>query len=116
MEKEVFADEMNAVGPITEQVFEAQRTIHNLKQFMKKESYGQERIAKEVEAASEHNEYLMMKIVKRLKIPRANREPMIKCFEHWKMWIKMKRLFRYHLIKANDYVTPLKADMRWAFN
>ena len=73
MERELFAKEMNEVGPVTEHVFEAQRTIHNLKQFMAKESYGQERIVKEVEAASEHNEYLMMKVVKRLKIPRRER-------------------------------------------
>jgi hypothetical protein len=31
MERELFAKEMNEVGPVTEQVFEAQRTIHNLK-------------------------------------------------------------------------------------
>lgn len=41
---------------------------------------------------------------------------MIKVFEHWKMWIKMKRLFKYHMIKGNDYVTPIKADLRWCFN
>lgn len=41
---------------------------------------------------------------------------MIKVFEHWKMWIKIKRLFKYHMIKANDSCIPIKADMRWCFN
>ena len=73
MENQVFEKDLNEVGPVQEHVFEADRTIYNLKEFMKKESYGQERIVKQVEAVSDHNEYLMMKIVKRLKIPRKNR-------------------------------------------
>jgi len=107
---------MNESGPVTEQVFEAQRAIYNLKDFMRNENYFPERIARCVESASDHNDYLLKKIVKRLKIPRQNRQAMIKVFEHWKMWIKIKRLFKYHMIKANDYVTPIKADMRWCFN
>ena len=40
---------------------------------------------------------------------------MIRCMEHWKMWIKMKKLFKYHLTKGNDSVQSVKCDLRWAF-
>lgn len=40
---------------------------------MKNENYFPERIAKQVESAEDHNEYLLTKVVKRLKIPRQNR-------------------------------------------
>ena len=32
------------------------------------------------------------------------------------MWIKMKRLFKYHIVKANASVTSVVCDMRWAFD
>jgi hypothetical protein len=32
------------------------------------------------------------------------------------MWIKIKKLFRYHIQKANDSVKPVQCDMRWAFD
>jgi hypothetical protein len=35
--------------------------------------------------------------------------------ENWKMWIKIKKLFRYHIQKGNDSITPVKCDIRWAF-
>lgn len=37
--------EMNEVGPVTEQVFEANRAIRNLKEFMSKEGFTKEEIA-----------------------------------------------------------------------
>ena len=43
--KEMLAEELNQVGPITEQVFEANRTIRNLKDFMRKERYTEEEVA-----------------------------------------------------------------------
>ena len=43
--KEMLAEELNQTGPITEQVFEANRTIRNLKEFMRKERYTEEEIA-----------------------------------------------------------------------
>lgn len=41
----MLAEELNQTGPITEQVFEANRTIRNLKEFMRKERYTEEEIA-----------------------------------------------------------------------
>ena len=37
-------DELNQTGPVTEEVFEADRTIANLKDFMRKERYTEEEI------------------------------------------------------------------------
>ena len=54
-DKVLFAEELNQTGPITEQVFEANRTIHNLKSFMRKENYTEEEIAKTFQGAKEQN-------------------------------------------------------------
>lgn len=42
----------------------------------------------------------MMKAILRLKIKKEDKS-VIKCMEHWKMWIKIKKLFKYHLEKGN---------------
>jgi hypothetical protein len=41
-DKEVLVEEMNQTGPITEQVFEANRTIRNLTSFMRDENFTEE--------------------------------------------------------------------------
>jgi len=40
----MWAEELNTVGPITEEVFEANRTIKNLLDFMRKEHYTEEEV------------------------------------------------------------------------
>jgi len=45
----------------------------------------------------------MMKSILRMKINKENRA-VIKCMEHFKMWIKMKKLFAYHIEKGNNQV------------
>lgn len=49
----------------------------------------------------EHNKHIMMKAVLRFKIKKADKS-VIKCMEHWKMWIKIKKLFKYHIEKGNN--------------
>lgn len=44
MKEQKMIDELNQTGPVTEEVFEADRTIHNLKDFMRKERYTEEEI------------------------------------------------------------------------
>jgi len=44
MKEQKMIDELNQTGPVTEEVFEADRTIHNLKEFMRKERYTEEEI------------------------------------------------------------------------
>ena len=100
MEKEVLKQEMNETGPITEQVFEANRTIKNLTDFMRNENFTPEEIAAKLKSVNEENEQQMHWIVKRLKTKREDRQ-MNRCFDHWVFWIKVKRLFKYHLQKAN---------------
>ena len=58
---------------MTEQVFEAQRTMKNLKDFMYSENYTKEEVSKKVQGVTETNKYQMMKLVKRLKIPKVDR-------------------------------------------
>lgn len=40
---------------------------------------------------------------------------MARCFDHWVMWLKVKRLMKYHLNFANASVQAVKCDIRWAF-
>jgi hypothetical protein len=108
--------EMNEVGPITEYVFEAKRTMYNLIDFMRSERYDEETIAYWVKHSVSVNDHQLNWLYKRLSIPRADREQLIRVMEHWKMWLGVKKLFRYHLQKANDSIQPIKCDMRWAFD
>ena len=74
-------DELNQTGPVTEEVFEADRTIANLKDFMRKERYTEEEIEAKFAECKGTNDYLMKKVITVLKItPRANREVLIKCW------------------------------------
>lgn len=57
----------------------------------------------------------MMRLVKRLKIPKDDRI-MTRAFDHWVFWIKVKRFYKYILRSCNDNVHPVKCDLRWAFN
>ena len=41
----MFAEEQNQTGPVTEEVFEANRSIINLKDFMRNEHFTEEEIA-----------------------------------------------------------------------
>jgi hypothetical protein len=43
-EREVHAQDVNETGPVTEDTFEANRTIKNLKDFMRSEGYPEEHI------------------------------------------------------------------------
>jgi len=105
-EKVVFAQELNETGPITEQVFEARRTIRNLKGFMRSENYTQEEVTAKVKECEDWNEHAMSKLVKRLKVPRKDRQ-VSRCFDHWVMWLKVKRLMRHQLNFCNAQVTPV---------
>ena len=106
--------EVNETGPVTEEVFEANRTITNLKAFMRKENYTEEEIAKKVESVNDQNHYLMNKLVKRLKLSKDEKF-MCRCFEHWRMWIGVKRIFKYHLRKCNNSIKPVLCDLYHAF-
>lgn len=112
--KILLAEDLNQTGPVTEQVFEANRTIRNLKSFMAKENYTPEEIAKKVKEVEETNRRQMEMVVKRLKIPKGDRV-MCRAFGHWVFWIKIKRLMKYHLRFANHSVQPVLCDLRWAF-
>lgn len=98
---------MNEVGPVTEQVFEANRAIRNLKEFMLKEGFTKEEISRWWKRVEDTNEYLMNKIVTRLRIPKQNRI-MVRAFDQWVMWMRIKRVFKFKLRYCNDIVQPVK--------
>ena len=58
---------------MTEQVFEAERSIQNLKDFMLSENFTKEEVARKVAEVEETNKHQMMKLVKRLKIKKVDR-------------------------------------------
>lgn len=45
----------------------------------------------------------MNKLVTRLKVPKRDRI-MCRAFDHWVMWLRIKRLFRFKLRYCNDVV------------
>lgn len=106
---------MNEVGPITEHVFEAKRLMYNLLEFMRNEHFTEEQIAHWKKNAAEHNMWLMNKAVLRLRGGKEKKAA-VKCLEHWKMWINIKRLFKFYIEFGNSSVQYGKCDMRWAFD
>lgn len=106
---------MNQVGPITEHVFEAQRAMSNLTKYMKNEHFTEEQILNIKNNLVEYNKLIMTKAVLRFKIKKQDKS-VIKCMEHWKMWIKIKKLFAFHLDKCNNQVQFGRCDIYWAFS
>lgn len=105
---------MNETGPVTEFVFEAKRTIYNLGEFMKQEHYTPDEIINAKQSAHNENMRLIRLLVNRMKIPKENRVIM-RCMNHWKWFIWIKRGFKYYLNKGNNAVEFGRADMSWAF-
>ena len=106
---------MNETGPITEDLFEANRMIENLKSFMKKEGYTQDEINKIMNKIKNNNNYLLNKVIVRMQLP-PEKKVLITCIEHWKMWLKFRKLMRDKLRFANNSITPVICDIQWAFN
>lgn len=63
---EVLAEDQNTTGPITEEVFEANRTIRNLKDFMRDQHYTEEEIVAYTKAVFDRATGQMHWLVKRL--------------------------------------------------
>lgn len=91
---------MNEVGPVTEEVFEARRTIHNLTEFMRNQRYPEEEIIALKNRIADDTRNLMMKVILRMKTPPEDRAKVFG-LEHWKAWIKIKKLFKYYMIFSN---------------
>ena len=96
----MFTEELNTVGPITEEVFEANRTIRNLKDFMRDQHYTEQEILDYSKSVFDRATNKMHWMVKRLKISKENRMYQ-KTFDHWVFWIKVKRTMRYNLRFSN---------------
>jgi hypothetical protein len=77
--------------------------MSNLTDYLKNEHFTDEQIMLLKNNLLEHNRHIMMKAVLRFKIKKEDKS-VIKCMEHWKMWIKIKRLFKFHLELANNKV------------
>ena len=82
---------------------------------MKREHFTDEQIISRKKAAAEYNLWLIKKTVLKFKAGKERRE-MIKCMEHWKMWIAVKRLFKYTIEFGNANVQWGLCDIRWAFD
>ena len=68
--KSIFCQEMNEVGPVTEEVFEAKRTIYNLTEFMRNQRYTEEEIISYKTQITDHTRQLMMRFITRLQTPK----------------------------------------------
>ena len=91
---------MNEVGPQTEYVFEAKRLMVNLIDFMRSERYTEEEILALKKKAVDHNVRLLS--TERLKFKAGkDKKEAIKCMEHWKMWIAVKKMFKYYIDFGN---------------
>lgn len=113
--KDSLVVELNETGPITEHVFEARRTTCNLKAFMKSENFTDEEIKVFFQKCKQTNRQQMAKVVKRLKIPVQDRV-VCRCFDHWAMWLKVRKLMRHYLRFCNLNVQEFRCDIRRAFD
>ena len=111
----VFCEDMNQTGPITEYVFEANRTFHNLTEFMREEHYTPEEIAAKVEHVKEYNRFLLNNHIKKLQLPKEKRG-IIKILNQLRSFVHTRKLFKYYLNYSNNSLQYARADMYWAFN
>ena len=115
MQDVVFCKDMNEGGLQTEYVFEANRLMHNLIEFMREEHYTEEEIASMKKRASDYYIHRMHKTILRFKASRSKKEA-IMLMEQWKMMVAVKKLFSNYIEIGNTQVTYGKCDMRWACN
>jgi hypothetical protein len=57
----------------------------------------------------------MRKTVQRLKVY-PEKPALAIYFDHWRKWLAVKRLFKFHLRFANARAQPLKGNLYHAFN
>ena len=82
---------------------------------MRKEHYTEEEILAWTTSAFDGATGQMHWLCKRLQQPKENKV-MQRCFDHWRFWLKVKRVMKYHLRFCNNQVQPVKCDIRWAFD
>lgn len=82
---------------------------------MLSENFTPDEIKKFYKGCKMRNQELMKKLVHRLKIPPENRI-VLKCFNQWLMWIKVRKVLKYYLRLGNNSVQYFKCDMRYAFD
>lgn len=90
----MLAEEQNQTGPITEEVFEANRSIANLKSFMRDQHYTEEEIAANCKKVFKDGDNKMTWLIKRLQQPKSDRY-LQRCFDQWVFWIKIKRIMKF---------------------
>ena len=101
---------------MTEQVFESNRLIKNLREFMKSEGYPPEQIKRIVEDVHEKEIYKMNKGFKRMQVYLdPKKRLLIKIFDHFRMAVKIRKILRYWVNFSNNRVQWVKADMQEAF-
>ena len=61
---------------------------------MREEGFTEEEIERKINAIKDKNNNLMSKVILRFQLPREER-PMLKCFDHWVLWLKMRKLMRH---------------------
>lgn len=105
VDKHMLAQELNATGPVTEEVFEANRLIRNLKDFMRTEAYPEEQIKRIVDEVNVKELQKIVWGVSRWKIAsKPNSRLMIKVFDHWRLMIRFRKLMRHWLTFSNNRV------------
>ena len=109
--------EQNETGPITEHVFEAQRLMKNLKDFMRSEGFPEEKVkALAARACSLQTDRLQYGVLRWRLAGNPDAKLKIKVLDHWKMIIKLRKLMKYWLIVGNNRTQWVKADMQDAFH
>lgn len=117
MEREIHVQEVNETGPITEHVFEANRLMRNLKEFMRSEGIPEEVIRTMAKKACDLQMDRMRYAVTRFRLyndPTAKMK--MKIFDHWKLMIKFRMAMKHWLVFGNNRVQWVKADIQEAFN
>ena len=112
---EQLKQDMNETGPVNTEIHNANRMLRNLKDFMRLEGFTEEEIKEKVNKISLENQQKLEKVIKRWKLPKDKRV-LIKCFDHWLMWLKMRKLMKHKLRFCNNMLNPSKCDLQAAFH
>ena len=100
-----------------EEVLKERLNVSCLKAFMQHEGFDPKQVEDEMERANKKsNELLARSIARWQKGVEDDAYLMPKMFDRWKYFVKMRKLVRWTLNNMENRLTPVKADMSWAFN
>lgn len=94
-QKQDLLDDMYYSGPVRAEYWEATREIENLKEFMRKERYGENEIEAMFNKVTWKTDGLLRKYIIRWRIRQTRKRLVPVVWDRWRQYVGMRKLVRY---------------------